>query len=258
MKRISRPGPAGFTLLELLVVIAIIGVLAALFFPVLGGAKAEGKRTACFNNVRQINLGIRMYCDDSNDVAPVTANPGQRTPLLAYKQLMKSYVGLKGRSSPQDLLFACTADIFYYTEARDSRGFNNLWQTVWQSQHDQSRYDYSSYWFNGCNFHTNDNPQGAFYLGIAGCKIAAIKEPGKTVMVAESPAFYPYSWHEPRKPIRQPVGEVPPMFLDAKDVVGFVDGHANYIKMYFEEVPGNLFSVLYDPPPGYDYKWSGD
>ena len=48
------------------------------------------------------------------------------------------------------------------------------------------------------------------------------------------------------------------MFLDAKDVVGFVDGHASYIKMYYAEVPGNLFSVFYDPPAGYDYKWSGD
>jgi hypothetical protein len=98
----------------------------------------------------------------------------------------------------------------------------------------------------------------AFYLGIAGRKIASIKDPAKTVMVAESPAFYPYSWHEPNKPIRIPVGEMPPMFLDAKDVIGFVDGHGGYIRMYFEEVPGNLFSALYDPPAGYEYKWSGD
>jgi prepilin-type N-terminal cleavage/methylation domain-containing protein len=246
-----------FTLVELLVVIAIIGVLAALSLPALSAAKNKAKRTTCLNNVRQINLGIRMYCDDSSDVSPVTEKPSERMPSLAFKELMKSYVGLKGRSSPQDTLFACPADVFYYDMIKDSRGFYNLWTNVFQGQHEQHRYDYSSYWFNGFNFHTNDNPQMASWLGIAGLKTASIKEPAKTVMVAESPAFIPYSWHDPRKPIRIPTDEAP-MFLDAKDVVGFVDGHVSYIKIYFEEVPGNLFAAFYDPPAGYDYKWSGN
>ena len=119
---------------------------------------------------------------------------------------------------------------------------------MFQGQHEQCRYDYSSYWFNGFNFHPNDNPQGAFNLGIAGWKIASIKEPAKTVLVAESPAFYPYSWHEPNKPIRIQVEEMP-VFLDAKDVVGFVDGHANYIKMLLPRSAGQpVFGFL--RPPG--------
>jgi hypothetical protein len=70
------------------------------------------------------------------------------------------------------------------------------------------------------------------------------------VLVAEAPAFFPYSWHQPRR------GEGP-MFNDAKDTVGFVDGHASYIKIYYEEVPGYL-ACFYDPPAGYEYKWTGD
>jgi prepilin-type N-terminal cleavage/methylation domain-containing protein len=241
-----------FTLIELLVVIAVIGILAALLLPVLSAAKNQAKRTICSNNLRQINLGIRMYCDDSSDVSPAS-----KIPWMGYKKLMKSYVGLNGRSSPQDKIFACPADTFHYEMIRDSNGFYNIWTNVFPGQHEKAGWDYSSYWFNGFNFHTNDNPQSASWLGIADRKIASIKNPTKTVMVAETPAFFPYSWHQPRKPIHLPVGDQP-MFNDARDVIGFVDGHVNYIRIYYQEVPGNLFSCFYDPPAGYDYKWSGD
>jgi prepilin-type N-terminal cleavage/methylation domain-containing protein len=53
----------GFTLIELLVVIAVTAILAALLFPTLRSAKAKARRTVCMNNLRQINLGLRMYSD---------------------------------------------------------------------------------------------------------------------------------------------------------------------------------------------------
>jgi prepilin-type N-terminal cleavage/methylation domain-containing protein len=65
---------SAFTLIELLVVIAIIAILAALLLPVLSAAKARAQRTVCLNNLRQINLGIRMYSDDSADKAPSSPN----------------------------------------------------------------------------------------------------------------------------------------------------------------------------------------
>jgi prepilin-type N-terminal cleavage/methylation domain-containing protein len=63
MKLSRAPLKNAFTLVELLTVIAVIAILAALLFPLLNVAKARAERTICGNNLRQIGLGIRMYCD---------------------------------------------------------------------------------------------------------------------------------------------------------------------------------------------------
>jgi prepilin-type N-terminal cleavage/methylation domain-containing protein len=52
----------GFTLVELLVVIAIIALLIALLLPTLANVGEVGRRTQCQNNLRQIAIGIQMYC----------------------------------------------------------------------------------------------------------------------------------------------------------------------------------------------------
>ena len=241
---------SAFTLVELLVVITVIGILAALLLPALSGVKANAKRMGCLNNVKQINAGIRMYCDDSSDMSPVTKLP-RPIVSLAYKELMKSYVGLNGRSSPQDRIFACPTDTSYYEVTTDSFGF----YLTNAPMHDNKHYDYSSYWFNGFNALSNWNTVGGghFRLGIAGVKMASIKEPVKTVLAAEAPAFFPYSWHQPQTPA--PVEF--PMFNNAKDAAGFVDGHASYTKFYWEEAV-RAYSFSYNPPAAYDYKWSGD
>jgi hypothetical protein len=91
--------------------------------------------------------------------------------------------------------------------------------------------------------------------GIAGRKISSIKEPAKTVMVAEGAAFIPWSWHDAKRPFSPENAK----FNDAQNIVGFVDGHVGYIKIYWSgnNPPGSL-AMFYDPPPAYSYKWSGD
>ena len=105
----------GFTLLELLTVIAIIAILASLLLAAVSLAIGKARRVTCMNNLRQINLGVRMYSDDANDKSPgKTAGTGKVFVFDAYKGLMKSYVGSRGTSSAQDKLFACPADVYYY------------------------------------------------------------------------------------------------------------------------------------------------
>jgi prepilin-type N-terminal cleavage/methylation domain-containing protein len=249
-----------FTLVELLVVIAVIAILAALLFPAIGAARAKARRTACLNNLRQINLGIRMYVDDSHDATPafqagtVNNTITSDLPWIAYKSYIKNYVGLNGAASALDKLFACPADVYYYNISPGAPGY------VPQPRHEQAFSDYSSYSFNAANLLTNATIP---ILGIGGQKLSAIKEPAKTVLVGEASAWIPYSWHQPKRPL--PAGHEPPMFNDAKNVMSFVDGHLDYIKIYWDTdldsqsgLPGWTMAVDYNPPAGYDYKWSGD
>ena len=173
-------GWRAFTLIELLVVIAIVAVLAALLLPALSRAKASARRTDCMSNLRQISLGTHLYAVDNSDTLPAAPNVTgglleTNHAAIFYKRLMKNYVGLHGASSPQDKLFACPADSFYYD-------FPSLAYEA-RSLHDQLDSDYSSYGFSGGNGFTNQ-PPAAFlnetcYPGVFGRKQASIKRSGQ-------------------------------------------------------------------------------
>ena len=241
-----------FTLIELLVVMAIVAILAAFVFPAISAAKTKAQRTTCMNNLRQINLGMRLYWDDHADFPPGIKN-SPSSPFgywTGYKELIKSYLGMNGASSPSDLLFACPADQFYYDFFFKT---NHPYYTA-QSFHGQSVSDFSSYWSNAGALTTATNAPG-----IKGKAISTIRNPARTILVAEMPAFFSYSWHQPKRN-RNETGWL--TFNDARNVVSFVDGHADSIKIYWDQAKaasgGYSFSMNYDPPAGYGYQWSGD
>lgn len=250
-----------FSLIELLVVIAIIAILAAILFPVLSAAKARAWRTDCMNNLRQINLGVRMYSDESNDVVPSTANTNGIILYFGYKELMKHYLGLNGTSSPQDRIFTCPADSFFPYFLLTNAPKSDPAYNVRQSLHDQSFSDYSSYAFNGGdNKWRTDALRGDVYtwLGLKNCTLSSVKKPSRTIFVSEASAHCPWSWHNPQWPNASQGYLL--TFNNAQNVVSFVDGHLSYIKIYWNRTPcpsGALsFSDGYDPPAGYDYQWS--
>ena len=248
----------GFSLIELLAVIGVIAILAALLLAVLSSAKARVRRTVCLGNLRQINLGVRIYADDANDTAP--GLPKGQPVWFRYRELLQTYLGLSGPPSPNDKVFACPADTFYY-------GWNKATGMKYfpQGHFEQARYFYTSYEFNGGNQVTNITRTvfGVEALpGISGRKLSSIKHPDRTVLVAEASAFPPYSWHQPKLPVIAPEGFALPVFNNAPNVVSFVDGHASYLNIYWNSATNanGYYSLacIYDPPAGYDYQWSGD
>jgi len=64
----------GFTLIELLVVIAIIAILASMLLPALARAKESGNRIKCLNNMKQLEVALRLYGDDNDGYYPPSTN----------------------------------------------------------------------------------------------------------------------------------------------------------------------------------------
>jgi prepilin-type N-terminal cleavage/methylation domain-containing protein len=228
-----------FTLIELLLVIAIIAILAALLMPALSRAKSSAKKAVCISNVRQINLAVRLYADDHADVIGFYTN----TIYFDYKEDILSYLHLGGKLPATNAVFVCAADDFdldgplgtWFMDPSSGRGFCH-----------QNWTHFSSYWFNGLSgreSNTND-------LGMAQKPFASVRDPAKTELIGEDSGGLGLSSHDRRQPLQ---------FPDSRNVMSFVDGHVSYIKIYWNGVPKlDGAPALYEPPSGYEYKWTGN
>ncbi len=216
----------GFTAVELLVVLAVIAVLVSLVLIPLTLSRRKASRLQCLDNLKQVNQALLQYCADNNQTMPSAGASVPGDLWWWYKELIKRYAGLTGPSSPNDMLFRCPGDRGY----TDAKPF-----------HASSRFDFTSYVFNAVNLPGCPN--------IAGWKLASINQPQKTLSVMEWAAHAPLSWHDSKTGKSNQ-----PFYNDALSVVSFVDGHADYVKIYYD---GYNAAFTRDPIAGYEYKYSG-
>ncbi len=211
---------------DLLLTVAIVLALTAVALPCLKQQRAGSRRATCTANLKQLNRAMQQYADEHAGALP-SRSIGPGALWWFYKELVKGYVGITAPSSPADKVFACP----------DDRGYEEP-VPFWKS----AKFDYGSYNFNGVNL------PGVPH--IAGRTVASIQDPKKTLLMMEWTAHGPLSWHRSKTGSKNH-----PFYNDAESVVGYVDGHVDFIKIYYD---GMNPAYARDPIPGYNYKYSGD
>lgn len=222
----SRVRTGGFSFADFIGVLAVISLIAAVSVPILLKKRSASHRATCTANLKQVTAAVLQFAEDHSGNLPLETSR-QTGIWWWYKELVKGYVGLKDKSSPQDKVFACP----------DDRGYDEP-MPFWKSE----KFDYGSYNFNGVNLPGMPN--------IAGWNVATIKDPQRTLLMMEWTAHAPLSWHDSRTGRKNA-----PFYNDALNVVGFVDGRVEYTKIHFDGINA---AYTRDPAPGYAYKYSGD
>jgi prepilin-type N-terminal cleavage/methylation domain-containing protein/prepilin-type processing-associated H-X9-DG protein len=97
----AAPRRRGFTLVELLVVIAVLGVLAAIFMPVLTQARERARRTVCLSQLRQIAQAHQLYTLSWDERYPdwLFPNSPPKTPtwrMVYWPELLQPYLRCPG------------------------------------------------------------------------------------------------------------------------------------------------------------------
>lgn len=207
--------------------VAATAVLAAVLVVPLTAVRSQSRLGICTANLGQVGRGVLQFAEDHGTALPGLARTSAGPSWWWYKEEVKGYVGLSGASSPKDTVFACPLD----------RGYSEP-GPFWRNP----RFDFSSYVFNGVTLDEAPN--------IAGWKLPAVSEPGRTLLVMEWTAHAPLSWHRSRTGSANA-----PFYRDAESVVTFADGHTDFIKIYHD---GYNAAYTRDPVPGYDYKYRGD
>lgn len=216
----------GFTRTDVLFLAGVVSLVASLLVAGLHKSRQNSRLELCRNNLQKVAAAVLQFASEQQGTLPGVSAMAPADPGWGYKEQVKRYAGITGESSPQDKVFACPVDRGY----SDTKPFCLT-----------PRFNFSSYVFNGVMLFGTPN--------IAGWKVAGVEQPKRTLLVMEWAAHAPLSWHRSRTGRKNA-----PFYKDAECMVAFVDGHADFTKIYYD---GYNAAYTRDPIPGYNYRFSG-
>jgi hypothetical protein len=216
---------------DLCVMLAVVSLLVAVVLPIVARSRAKSRLAQCVANLQQVSRACLLYAEEHKGTLPILETSPPPGAWWYYKEQVKGYIGFSGPSSANDKVFACPKDRGYGEGTDQPPPFCP-----------SKKHDYTSYVFNSVNLPGVPN--------IGGRALSSIKDPARALLVMEWTAHAPLSWHKSR------TGKANMPFYDgAESVVGFVDGHVNFIPIYYD---GMNPAYTRDPIPGYGYKYGGD
>src|SRR5262245_61030489 len=110
-RRMPNRRVRAFTRIELLAVSAVIGILVALFAPMLSNAKRRAQRITCVGHLKNIGLSYRIWASDSTNSFPMnlSTNLGRTREAVASSEILGHF---QGRSNELNtpLILVCPSD----------------------------------------------------------------------------------------------------------------------------------------------------
>jgi len=236
-----------FTLVELLVVIGIIALLISILLPSLSKARESANRTACLSNIKQITLAFIMYTTENKGYFPfcaLNANPQLPEDFVWWTQASMPYIGEHGigpylKLSPTNYkVMVCPSDQTDFRKRGGGYPFSYALNNLMTSE------------FGGAGGSWGNIPSGTEKSVIA-AKISQVKQSSEKILIFEEDertiddgngSIYCDPSHRSllnllalrhdstkRRVADDPSSGILPN-RDGKGVVGFCDGHSDYIE----------------------------